>query len=304
MKHNHFETIIIGGSYAGLSAALALGRSLRKTLIIDNGQPCNRQTPNSHNFLTRDGIPPQEIANKARAEVGQYRTIQFHQGLATAGVKTDFGFEVTTNDNTTYSTQKLVLATGIRDLLPEIDGMAACWGISVIHCPYCHGYEVRNQKTGILGNGDYGFEFSKMIRHWTEDLTLFTNGISSLLPEQTNLLRQHNIRIVEKQVAQLQQEKGHLQSIVFEDGSKEALKALYTKAPFEQSCSIPIALGCALTEEGYIEVDAMQKTSVPGIYACGDNTTMKRSVANAVAMGNTVGAVLNKELIEEKFLKA
>lgn len=296
-----FEIIIIGGSYAGLSAAMALGRSLRKVLIIDSGKPCNEQTPHSHNFLTNDGKTPKEISTTARKEIEQYKTVSFYNGTAIEGSKTDNGFQITTQSNETFTAKKLIIAAGIRDILPDIPGFSACWGISIIHCPYCHGYEVRHQKTGILGNGEYGFQFSKMVDNLTNDLTLFTNGPSQLTNEQTTKLIAHNININATEVERIEHKNGHLENIVFKDGTKHTIKALYSIVPFVQHTDIPLQLGCTLTEQGYIEVDAFQKTTVPGIYACGDNTTFMRSVANAVYTGNIAGAVINKELIQEAF---
>jgi len=143
---NNFDVIIIGGSYAGLSAALALGRSLRKVLIMDSGLPCNRSTPHSHNFLTHDGERPAVIAEQARTKVLAYKTVTWWNGLAVSGRKTGSGFEIITQNDGIFYGRKLIFATGIRDILPDIKGFAECWGISVIHCPYCHGYEFRGEK--------------------------------------------------------------------------------------------------------------------------------------------------------------
>ena len=142
MSHTKiFDVIIIGGSYAGLSAAMALGRSLRNVLIIDSELPCNIQTPHSHNFITQDGKIPQEIISLARHQVEKYATIKYHKGLAINGLKMENGFVITTSTNDTFTSKKLIFATGVKDIMPDIDGFAACWGISVIHCPYCHGYD-------------------------------------------------------------------------------------------------------------------------------------------------------------------
>jgi thioredoxin reductase len=301
---NNFDVIIIGGSYSGLAAGMALGRALRRVLILDNGMPCNRQTPFSHNFLTNDGKTPTEIAAAARQEVEKYETVRFQQGLAISSMKTPQGFQIQTSSGEIFRADKLVFATGIKDLMPKLAGFAECWGISVLHCPYCHGYEVRNRPTGILGNGEYGFDFSVLLSNWTKNLTLYTNGKSTLTPEQASLLEKHHIQVHEKPIKKLAHDQGQLHSICFEDGSSVACGALYAKLPFEQNCTIPEALGCELTAEGYIRVDAFQKTSVPGIYACGDNTTTMRTVANAVAMGTTAGISLNKEIVLERFAGA
>jgi len=296
-----FDVIIVGGSYSGLAAGMALGRALRQVLIIDNGKPCNRQTPHSHNFITQDGKTPKEIATLARQQVEMYKTVTISNSLATNGVKTENAFEIQTAIGETFGSKKLIFATGIKDIMPGIEGYAECWGISVLHCPYCHGYEVRNERTGILGNGKYGFEFSMLISNWTKDLTLFTNGNSTLTDEQTVKLKSHNIKISETEIKKLEHSNGNLQNVIFSDGTKSSVKAIYANSPFEQHCTIPETLGCELTEQGYIKIDPMQKTTVHGIYASGDNTTRMRTVANAVAMGTTAGIMVNKEIIEEEF---
>jgi thioredoxin reductase len=300
-ENNDFDVIITGGSYSGLAAGMALGRALRKVLIIDDGKPCNRQTPHSHNFLTQDGKTPREISLLAKEQVERYSTVEFFEGLATTAAKTERGFELRVSSGRLFTAGKLIFATGIRDIMPGISGYAECWGISVLHCPYCHGYEVSNERTGILGNGEYGFDFARLISNWTSELTLFTNGVSELTPAQTALLEKHHIKTVEKEIERLEHSNGHLQQIVFTDGSADGVKAIYTRPPFEQHCVIPENLGCELTEEKYIKTDAFQKTTVKGVFACGDNTTRIRTVANAVAMGTTAGMMVNKELVEENF---
>lgn len=299
--NNSFDVIIVGGSYSGLAAGMALGRALRKVLIIDDGKPCNRQTPYSHNFIMHDGDSPTEIAALANLQVRRYDTVKFLNGLATSGMKTESGFQIQVSTGETFATKKIIFATGIRDMLPDIDGFAACWGISVLNCPYCHGYEVRNEKTAILGNGEFGFDFSRLISNWTKDLVIFTNGISKFTAEQIEQLENHQIQIVEKQIERLEHSNGYLQHIVFKNGTTSAVKAMYAPAPFEQQCTIPQSLGCELTDEGYIKVDPFQETTVEGICACGDNATRTRTVANAVAMGTTAGITVSKKIIFEEF---
>lgn len=300
-NQKHFDVIIIGGSYSGLAAGMALGRALKQVLVIDSNKPCNKQTPYSHNFITQDGETPAAIAALAKQQVEKYSTVTFFNGLATKGLKTKKGFEIQTATGEIFSAKKLIFATGIKDILPAMEGYAESWGISVLHCPYCHGYEIRNEKTGILGNGDYGFEFSVLISNWTKDLTLFTNGKSTLTKEQTVKLTGHNIRINETAIEKLGHDNGYLQQIIFKDGTVSPIKALYAHNPFEQHCPIPESLGCALTDEGYIKTDSFQKTSVPGIFACGDNTTRIRTVSNAAAMGTIAGMMANKEIVLEAF---
>lgn len=296
-----FDAIIIGGSYAGLSAAMALGRALRKVLVIDSGLPCNRQTPHSHNFITQDGEKPDVIAEKAKAQVLNYQTVRFLQGLAVSGQKTENGFAVTTQTGEVFQARKLIFASGIKDLMPDIEGFSECWGISVIHCPYCHGYEVKNEKTGILANGDFAFHYAQLIRNWTKDLTIFTSGKAVFTLEQIEKIEKHDIPVIEKEIACLKQENGQLQEIVFKDNSTFKLKAIYARPEFEQHCKIPETLGCELTEQGLLKVDKFQKTTVEGVFACGDSASMMRSVAFSVSTGNIAGAVGNNEMTEEEF---
>lgn len=297
----NFDVIIIGGSYSGLSAAMALGRSLREVLIIDSGKPCNKQTPHSHNFITQDGKTPAEIATLAREQVLKYKTVHFQNDLAIAEMKTAKGFEIKTQNGKTFLGKKLIFATGIKDIMPNIKDFSECWGISVIHCPYCHGYEFNGQKTGIISNGDGAFHVAQLVNNLTKDLTILTSGKANFTDEQISKLKTHNIDIVETKVSEIEHENGEVKNVVFNDGTKTRFNAIYASLPFKQHSDIPVALGCELTEQGYIKVDDWQKTSIQGVYACGDNTTGMRSVANAVYAGNIAGATVNMELTTESF---
>jgi thioredoxin reductase len=299
-EQRKLDVVIVGGSYAGLSAAMALGRSLKDVLVIDSGLPCNRQTPHSHNFITQDGETPAAIATKAREQVSAYKTVSFVNGLATAARKNDDGFTVTTQSGQEFETKKLILATGIKDLVPPIKGFSECWGITVVHCPYCHGYELRGVKTAIMAKGDKAVHLASLVSNLTNDITLLTSK-STLTHEQLDKLHAHNIPVIETEISEIEHEAGHVRNVVFADGSKVAFEALYAALPFEQHSDIPRQLGCEFTEVGHIKVDEFQKTSVDGVYACGDNSSAMRSVASAVYSGNLAGAVVNRELTEERF---
>lgn len=301
MEQEKFDVVIIGGSYAGLSAALSLGRALRRVLVIDSGNPCNRNAPYSHNFLTNDGSKPKAIADKARAQLGSYPNVTFIQGLATDVGGEDNNFETVTQEGERFISRKMLFATGVTDTIPHIDGFDDCWGISILHCPYCHGYEVKGRKTGVLGNGDMGFELAKIISHWAGGLTLYTNGTSTLNPQEVLKLNKHNILVVENEIAEIRHENGCMTELVFCDTEPEKLQVLFTQLPFVQQCPIPEKLGCEMTEKGFIFIDKCLQTTVPGVYAAGDCLSLFRSVANAVASGNKVGATINKHLIEEDF---
>lgn len=300
-KATKYDVIIIGGSYSGLAAAMALGRALRRVVVIDSGEPCNRQTPHSHNFLTQDGSSPHDISMLAKQQVAAYDTVEFLNDLVVQGERSAQGFEIQTKSGAVLTAQKLIFATGIQDVMPLIEGFSECWGKSVLHCPYCHGYEVRGVPTGIIGNGESGFEMAKLIHHWASDCTIFTQGKATFTPEQLSALERHSIRVDERKIEVIQHTSGFVHSLDFEGGATMPIDVLYSRLPFTQHCNLSELLGCTLTEDGYIAVDAMQSTTIPGIYACGDNSTRMRTVASAIATGTTAGMMLNKELIEEQF---
>ncbi len=298
---NNFQVIIIGGSYAGLSAAMALGRSLRTVLIIDSGSPCNKQTPHSHNFITQDGVAPAVIAAKAKAEVLRYKTIQYKNGQVNSLIKNENTFEIKLLEGETYSANKVILANGIKDVLPNIKGFAPCWGISLIHCPYCHGYEVKGAITGILANSDRAIHLASMVKNLTQHVTIFTNGQADFTQEQKTKLLKNNVPIVEKEITEFVHLNGYINKIIFADNSTMAVQAMYVNVPFEQHKLDVTNVPVELTELGYIKVDMFQKTTVTGLFACGDNCTMMRTVSMAVATGTMAGAMVNMELVAEVF---
>lgn len=298
---NQYDVIIIGGSYAGLSAAMSLGRSLRKVLVIDGGKPCNEQTPHSHNFLTQDGKTPSEIYHLAKEQVERYATVQFYEGFATEGRQTETGFEISTEKGDTFLSKKLIFATGIVDEVPNIQGFKECWGISLIHCPYCHGYEFQDKKTGIIANGERGFHIASLVNNLTKDITLFTRGKADFSDGQLQGLKQNNIQIIETDIIKMKHQNGMVESLILSDGREIKFQAVYGAFPFRQHSDIPKKLGCEMTEMGHIKIDNFQKTNISGLYVCGDNSSPMRSVASAVYTGNFAGAMVNAELVGERF---
>jgi thioredoxin reductase len=298
-EQQRYDVVVVGGSAAGLSAGLTLGRSRRRTLIIDSGKPCNRQTPHSHNFLTRDGETPMRIAQVAREQLLNYPTVELLAATAEQVVRSADGFTITTSTGQTIPARKLLLATGITDQLPPLPGFAECWGISVLHCPYCHGYEVHSQPLGVLSNGDAGFEFAKLIQHWSPDLRLFTNGPSTLTAEQQELLTAHGVAVEETPLAALEHEAGQLHHVQLTDGRRVPLTALFARVPFAQHSDLAAQLGCAFTDAGLIQIDEMRQTTVPGVYAAGDNSYARRQLIGAAAHGVEAAAGINHELIKE-----
>lgn len=297
----NFDVIIIGGSYAGLSAAMTLGRSLRNVLVLDSSLPCNRQTPHSHNFLTRDGETPQAIAAIAKEQVLQYKTVHFIEDIVVTADRLEQGFKITTQKGKSFIATKLVIASGIKDQHPDIKGFSECWGISVIHCPYCHGYEFHHRKTAIMAKGERAVHLAMLVRNLTDDLTILTNGTTAFDAEQSQKLQQHHIPVIESAVTEIQHTKGYIKQLVFENGKTLSFDAVYASIPFVQHSDIPAQLGCELTEHGHVQTDSFQKTTQPGVFACGDSASPMRSVANAVYSGNMAGSMINAELCKEQF---
>ncbi|GAB3799120.1 FAD-dependent oxidoreductase [Spirosoma humi] len=293
------DVVIVGGSYAGLSAAMTLGRSLRKVLVIDGGKPCNRQTPHSHNFLTRDGETPANITAIAREQVIRYPSVSFLSDLAIKASADPDVFTVETAGGQQIKARKLILATGVEDLMPPIPGFAECWGRSVLHCPYCHGYEVAGQRLGILAAADTAYEMVRLIQHWSSDLTLFTNGPANLTPDQRQFIDQLNVLIIETPLTAIAHEQGQLTALHVANGATYAVDALYSRVPFRQHSDLAQQLGCTMSESGLINAAEFGKTNVPGVYTAGDNSSPMRQVALAVTNGSLAGVLVNRELIEE-----
>jgi thioredoxin reductase len=294
---NKLDVIIVGGSYAGLSAAMLLGRSMRQVLVIDNQRPCNRQTPHSHSYLTRDGETPAAIAAIAREQVAQYPTVSFLTDTVISAEPFEGGFQVQTKSGETFSSRKLLLATGVIDELAPIPGVAECWGISVLHCPFCHGYEVRGQRLGLLANGGNAADLVTLIRNWSERLTIFTNGPADFTPEQQAIIAQHHVPVVERPIAALEHTAGYLTAVRTTDEQEHPVLAIFARFPTRLASNLAEQLGCKLTETGHIAVSEFGDTGIPGLYAAGDATTPMRQVAVAVANGVKAGAAMVREFI-------
>lgn len=295
------DVIIIGGSYSGLSAALSLARFRREILIIDHQKPCNRFSPVSHNFLTRDRESQPDLSNIAKAQVLSYPSVRFMDAQAVSGKKEGNIFIITIETGEQFKAKKVIFATGVIDEVPAIKGFRECWGVSIVHCPYCHGYEMRDQKTAVLGNGNAAYHLAALVRNLTSELMILTEATTDFTADQLSKLSSHHIKIIEAPVTEIVHSKGLISNIILNNGAQINVQALYTILPFRQQSDIPQQLGCGFTDHGLIKIDDEQRTTIPGIYACGDNSALMRSVSKAVYTGNLAGAIVNSELTEESF---
>ncbi|MEX1021124.1 MAG: NAD(P)/FAD-dependent oxidoreductase [Litorilinea sp.] len=296
-----YDVVIVGGGPGGLSAALALGRARRRVLLCDGGAPRNAPTAAAHNFFTRDGTPPLQLLQIGRAQLEPYTSVEFEAVTVEEATRHDTGFTLQFSGGRQVTARKLILATGIRDELPAIPGFQELWGKSIAHCPYCHGWEVRDQPLAIYGNGDDGFELVRLLRGWSHDLVLCTNGPADLSGDQRIRLETKGIPIREEPIVALEGAQGQLETIVFADGSRLARHAIFMRPRQYQRSHLPQRLGCTLTSNGLVQVDLTGRTEIPGLYVVGDAAQRAQSIGMAVSSGSLAAGMLNHELAAEDF---
>ena len=290
-----YDCIVIGGSYAGLSAALSLGRASCRTLVIDDGKPINSSAEKLHNLLGWDGMDPRRLQESGTRELSKYDTVNIQKGLVTSIEKADNHFVVEVSGTEKISAAYILLATGLQPVFPEISDFDKCWGKSIFHCPYCHGYEFRNESTAVLGDGDAAFDMTRLLLMWTKNIVVFTNG-GKLSKSQINKLNESGIKIEDEKINSLVHKDGVLQAIVLDDNRSFIVKALYHQPTLMQTNELAKNIGCRITREGLIETDVFQSTSIKGIYAAGDNSSNGHSVASAIANGSVAGIFISKAL--------
>lgn len=295
------DAIIIGGSSAGLSAALVLGRARRNVLVFDDGKPCNRFSHASHGFLTRDGIHPADLLQIAREQLAPYQTVSFQSATVTRVLPVEAGFRVETAAGETSTARKLLLATGLHDTLPALPGIEHFFGTSVFHCPYCDGWEIRDQPVIVYNDSENAYHQVMMLHQWTRNLTLCTGGAHNLSPEERARIEKNGIRLVETPVSRIEGRDGQVEQLVLADGSTLQCAAVFVGLKSAQRAPFAQELGCELTGSGLVQVDTFAQTSVPGVYAAGDMSNPMRSVPIAVAHGAAAAYGINHTLITEDF---
>jgi thioredoxin reductase len=282
------DVIIIGGSFAGLTAAMQLGRARRKVTVLDTGLNRNRYASHAHNILGHDGTPPGDLLVAARHQVAAYPTVQFVGARAELVSGAPDDFRITTADGETVEGRRLILSYGIVDQFPAIPGFAECWGKTVIHCPFCHGYEVAGTRWGLVYSSPMSLHGPTLYANWTDDITLFLDG-HEIIDEERHKLEQRGVAIVDGKLKTIHQEAGRVTGVSIEGGQQIALEALYAHPRNRPSADLHAQLGLEMkdTPTGtMIAVDDMQATSRPGIYAAGDLTTAMHSVTFASNSGS------------------
>ncbi|HVW51859.1 MAG TPA: NAD(P)/FAD-dependent oxidoreductase [Trinickia sp.] len=295
----HFDVIVVGGSFAGLSAAMQLARARRRVLVLDDRRPRNRFAPHSHGFLGQDGKAPAEIIGEATAQLAAYPTARIVVREAGKAERIGERFVVTQSDGTTLSADRLILATGVRDELPSLPGLKERWGLSVLHCPYCHGYEVGNKRLGVLATHALSVHQAVLVSDWGPT-TWFTQGIAQPTPEEAALLDTRNVLIEPTPVVEVIGASPNITGLRLADSRIVAIDALFIAPRTRMASPLAAQLGCAF-EEGpmgaVIRVDEWKQTSVPGVFAAGDASSMWSNATFASATGVAAGVAAHRSLI-------
>jgi len=296
-----YDAIVVGGSFAGLSTALYIARACRSVCVIDGGKPRNRFAPASHGFFGQDGSDPARMIADARAQLQRYPRARTLAGEAVAAAAVSRGFEVTLTSGERLSATKLVLAFGLSDELPQVPGLAERWGRSVLHCPYCHGFEFAGQRLGVLQTMPMSTHQALLIADWGPT-TLYLNGGAMPDPETQAKLTRRGVAIEPAPIVGLHGEGAALSSLRLADGRDAAVDALYLAPRTRLNSPLADQLGCAIDEGPLgpiIRTDAAKLTTVPGVYAAGDIARAPHSVTWAAADGVTAAVSLHQALVFE-----
>lgn len=300
-----FDVVVVGAGSAGLAAALTLGRCCRRVLVCDSGPPRNQASPGVHGFLSRDGIRPAELLRLGREQLLPYETVQLRPLKVKEITPKGGGFALSTETDQGHpfatTARKVLLATGVEDLLPQLPGMRELWGRGVLHCPYCHGWEVRDQPLAVYGRGRTVTGLALLVSRWSRDVLVVTDGPGHLTQHARQRLRREGIAVNEKPLARLiGVRNGTLKCLEFADGSQLERVALFLHAPQQQRSDLAQRLGARLSGKGAVRVDSKGETSVPGLYAAGDTTPGTQQALLAAAEGNKVAINLNEVLTREE----
>jgi thioredoxin reductase len=291
---NAYDVVVIGGGAAGLNAALMLGRSRRRVAVVDAGEPRNAPAAHMQGFLSRDGMPPGELLAIGRAEVTGYG-VEIVPGRVSA---IEPGFVVRLEDGSLLSARRVLVATGLRDELPAIPGVASRWGKDVVHCPYCHGWEVRDQAIGVVGTDGRSIHQALMVKQWSDDVVYFAHAYFPS-DEESRRLQARGVPVIQGQIAEVVAHDDKIAGVRMDDGRSVGRTALFVAPRFLPVDGLLRDLGCAV-DNGLVRVDAFGRTSVPGVSAAGNVVNPMASVVMAAAAGAAAAMVVNGDLVDEE----
>jgi thioredoxin reductase len=294
-----FDVVVVGGGAAGLSAALVLSRARRRVLVVDSGAPRNGPAAHMHGFLSRDGLPPSALVSIGRDEIAGYGASIVESAVTEVVQNSGTGFGVLTRDGQRIATRRLLVATGLRDVLPDIEGLSDRWARDVLHCPYCHGWEVRDQQLGVLGGTPEAVRYAQIVRQWTDDLVYFAPP-RSLTAVDRSQLAARAIGIVEGTVTQvLVDGDDHLCGVAMGDGRIVPRHALFVPPRFVPHNDLLVGLGCDVDEAGWVTVDQTGRTSVRGVWAAGNVANPRAQVITAAGEGSAAAIAINADLVDD-----
>jgi len=294
-----YDCIIVGGGPAGLNAAIVLGRCRRKVLVFDTEQYRNSRSHGIHNYLTRDGILPHDFLQICHKEIEKYSVQKVSKRVINARKNEEGVFVVKDENGTMYYSKKLLIATGLFDTLPDIEGFRDFFGRSVFHCPYCDGWEVRDKKLGVYARNKEGWELALALKTWSNNVTLYTDGRNKVKPKQKEYLNANEIPLITTPILKLHGENGQLQKIIFKNGEEKDCDALFFVNGYTQQCNIAEAFGCEVNKKGVIITNRFSQTNIKGLYVAGDASKDMQFVVVAGAEGAKAGVTINKELQKE-----
>src|SRR3954453_20131091 len=295
MNGAKYDVAIVGGGAAGLSAALVLGRARRRVVVIDGGSPRNAPAAHMHGFLSRDGMPPAELLELARQEAGGYGV----ELVSDEVVSVEPAFSVGLESGETIHARRLLLATGATDELPEIPGVRERWGRDFLHCPYCHGWEVRDLPLGVLATGTGSVEYAQLIRQWSDDVVYFAHT-HELATSERDQLGGRGIHVVETEVQRLVVEEDSLNGVALGDGPTVPRAALFIRPKMRPRLGGLLEnLACELDDLGFLRVDATGLTTIPGVGAAGNVATPRAQVITAAGEGSAAAIAINADLVQE-----
>jgi thioredoxin reductase len=295
-----YDVVIVGGGAAGLSAALVLGRARRRVAVIDGGAPRNAPAAHMQGFLSRDGMPPAELLAAGRAEVTGYGVEIVNDQVQTI----EPGFVVRLAGGRVLSARRMLVATGVGDELPDIAGVRERWGRDLLHCPYCHGWEVRDQPLGVLGTHPMSVLHAQLVRQWSDDVTYFVHTNDLTAAEQAQL-EARGIRIVRGEVARLVIDDDHLSGVELTDGQVIPRNAVFIRpGNLPHPDGLLAALGCELDAAGFVTVDATWQTSTPGVRAAGNVVDPRAQVITSAGAGSAAAIAINADLVQDDVARA